>query len=56
MVDKGLGRIPLVRKLTITLEEEDWRKFIESNPEPIQWIIQQIKNSIRSSSSEAAST
>lgn len=44
MTSKLLGEIALVRKLTITLEEDDWKKFIESNPQPIQWIIQQIKN------------
>lgn len=44
MIGKLLGETTLVRKLTITLEEDDWKKFIESNPQPIQWIIQQIKN------------
>lgn len=44
MTSKLLGETTLVRKLTITLEEDDWKKFIESNPQPIQWIIQQIKN------------
>lgn len=44
MTSKLLGETALVRKLTIALEEDDWKKFIESNPQPIQWIIQQIKN------------
>ncbi|MBI4446070.1 MAG: hypothetical protein HY645_09170 [Acidobacteria bacterium] len=34
----------LIRKLTIALDEEEWKKFVESNPQPIQWIIQQIRN------------
>lgn len=52
MQERSKRRMALVRKLTITLDEEDWKKFIESNPQPVQWIIEQIKKSIQAESTE----
>ena len=37
---------PAMRRVTVSLKEEDWKKFVELNPEPVQWIINQIKASI----------
>ena len=35
------------RRLTVPLDEDEWRRFVELHPDPVGWIVRQIRRSIR---------
>jgi hypothetical protein len=45
---------PRFRKMTVTLPEEEWKRFVEAHPQPVQWIIEKIQSSLNENEIKAA--
>ncbi len=41
------------RQITVSLQEGDWKKFLKSHPDPVDWIVRKIQDSIRKSETAA---
>lgn len=46
MKDQAELKLPRFRKMTVTLPEEEWKRFVEAHPQPVQWIIEKIQSSL----------
>lgn len=48
----GRERLAPSRVISIPLSEDDWRAFVATHPEPVQWLRQQISEAIGGSRGE----